>query len=256
MMKVSIAEFIKNPSGSGAATTNTTYKVQAYEKDFNALLVLYNSNMDYLLYKDGKDYLCHIKVPSSTVNNFFYDVVFKFIPKSGSSEHSTSVETDYYVKIFSNDPSFVFTYAYVFKKEGLLIGELEDKIEPAALKDKPVVRNPKQVVDFSKIIYFGYAWMRMKGLFRKTIYESYGKKIGNSFYDSIKKTDLIVSERIELAKAQRKAEALEKKKQERRDNRQGSVKTTRKTRSTRATKRTRNVASTRNTKSTRKTKII
>ncbi|MDE6041608.1 MAG: hypothetical protein K2F99_08540, partial [Muribaculaceae bacterium] len=119
----------------------------------------------YTIYEvmPGARTLVHFKLPSETVENFYYDVLFEVTV--GPSTVDLLVCD---IKFFSNAPSFVYNFSYVFAhwnpddnrpsdkrdswmvdsmrgkvpKNSLFIDGLRQKIGPAPTHDKPVVRNP------------------------------------------------------------------------------------------------------------------
>ena len=73
----------------------------------------------------------------------------------------------YYVKFFSNDSNFVYTYAYSFKSHGVLITELEKLLPFRCISQKPVMRNPDNAMGYNKGIIYAYLIMVRDGLFNK-----------------------------------------------------------------------------------------
>lgn len=124
----------------------------------------------------GNRTLIHVKVPSETVENFTYDVLLEFKAAPDVVDFR-----DCDIKIFSNCPSFVYSYAYVFahwfpdeipagNKNAPLINTIRrnshtgtmlidgvgilQKIGSRPTKEKPVVRNPMGIPMFDKSLYF------------------------------------------------------------------------------------------------------
>ena len=119
--------------------------------------------------------MVHVKVPSETVDDFYYDVLLQF-----SADRSALYFGDCDIKIFSNSPSFVYTVAYVFAhwdpdkrtvsskgkgmmidtlkgklpRERMLIPGVEYKLGKKPVHNEPVVRNPLGIPLFDKSIYF------------------------------------------------------------------------------------------------------
>ena len=97
--------------------------------------------------KEGNNYIVHVRVPSTDPNckDVYYDVVFEFFPESDKVLESRSIK-DYSVLIFSNCPSFTFSFTYACNKYGLLIDWLKPKCIPRCLNDPAVQRNPHSSV--------------------------------------------------------------------------------------------------------------
>lgn len=208
-MKMTLLDYIKNPSGDSTMTQRGLYQ-NFYAKKFDALLLRENGRLDHTLYNNGDEYLIHFKIPSETIENFYYDVVFQFIPKDNNARSSPNLN-NYYTKFFSNDPAFIFTYAHVFLKEGLLVDDLASKIGAKATKEAPKETNPKKIIGYVKTFYFAYLFMKAKGLFNKVVFRGNGKKYFKTpFVLSIESAQSKVDKRIELQKEKSKRSRVER----------------------------------------------
>jgi hypothetical protein len=168
IIKTTYANYIDNPGIIKGVSTNTQMKLikADYKKRFDALIVREAGEMAYYLYKDTKEsnrYYAHIMVPSESTKGIYYDVVIEF--STDKPEVMMSNLNSYNVKFFSNDPAFIFTYAYTFKHSGLTIDWLEKKMNKKALTDKPVIRNPRMQTGYIKSLYFAYYFMKLRRLF-------------------------------------------------------------------------------------------
>jgi hypothetical protein len=167
-MNVSFAEYIDRPGiVKGSATNSMIRLVKAdYRQRFDALYIRESALIVHKKFKDEKDnsYYIYIKMPSETVKEFFYDVVIQFKPTKAEAVLNVNLDR-YNVKFFSNDPAFLFTYAYAFNKAGLLIDWLKLRLSKEALNTKPVVRNPKADTGYVKSLYFAYYFMTIRKLF-------------------------------------------------------------------------------------------
>ena len=61
---------------------------------------------------------------------------------------------NYYVQFFSNSPSFIYKYAVLYKRNGALIENLYDKLNPEYADTLPETTNKTLEVSFDKSIYF------------------------------------------------------------------------------------------------------
>lgn len=154
---MTLRQYIKNPSGTGASFAgNRTALTSMYSLKFFKVLVDYNNKIEYTAIKDKQgNFWCIMKIPSENIPRFFYDVIYKFSPVKAGDEHDTKLE-DYKVQFFSNDPAFTYTFSYAYHKNGLTIPELEKKYSAEAISDKPKTTNPNLVINYAKILYFGY----------------------------------------------------------------------------------------------------
>lgn len=203
-MKITLQEYIKNPSGGNAVSQRGLYH-DFYAKKFDALILRENGKLDYTLYNNGEKYLIHFKIPSETIEKFYYDVVFEFSPRNADVASSPTLN-NYYVKFFSNDPSFIFTFAYVFLKNDLVIDDLKSKIGAKPSKEAPKKTNPQRIVGYVKSFYFAYLFMKAKGLFNKVVFRGNGKKYFKTpFLLKIESAQSKIDKRIELQKEKNKA---------------------------------------------------
>lgn len=172
--------YIQNPMGKdNAVISNRVMYRNLYTEKLDKILVREAGKIDIKAYHVGKRYICYLKIPSEVVPKFYYDVLIEFTTPKGEM-----IGTDlksYNVKFYSNDPSFVYTFAHAFIKNGLFIKDFENKMSKKAIKDVAKEKNPNNQVGYVKSLYFAYLIMSKRGLFSKTRYvdkysESYLKR--------------------------------------------------------------------------------
>jgi hypothetical protein len=166
-MAVTMNKLLQNPSGP--------YSAYFARRD----LTIKNLNDRYLqmqkdkkefkleIFKDKDDYYFYFKVPSETYDKLHYDVVINFIPVGDQSKSDMTLN-NYSVNLFSNAPNFLFTYAYVYNQDGILIDFLKDKISKQALNEPPDIRNPIKSYGFEKSVYFALLYIKMNRLHVKS----------------------------------------------------------------------------------------
>ena len=163
---MSLEEYINNPMGKMNMVFSGRRVYQMfYEDKFSKVMMREAGHMKYSMWKRDDRWVIHFKVPSE-VTKLHYDVVFDFIPSNAINGMQNDM-FKYDWRVFSNDPRFVFTYAFVFKERELFIPELMSKMSKIALKKEPVKRNPDKAVGYVKAIYFAYLYMRDHSLNRK-----------------------------------------------------------------------------------------
>ena len=175
-------QYIDNPMGKSNAVFAARYSYKAeYTQKFDALFMREAGKIDRMLYYDKSHdvYYAHLKIPSESLNKFYYDVVIKFYTDNNSLRTVGSLK-DYDIQFFSNDPAFIYTYMYVFLKHGMLIEDLKSKCPKASLTIKPTERNFYEVPGYVKSIYFAYLLMSRSDLFLKSTYHNFGKKYSKS----------------------------------------------------------------------------
>lgn len=206
--------------------------IEQYRKEYNAFQITDKSPFHYKVYtvSPGDRRVVHVKVPSETVRNFYYDVLFELEYTTTTSKYE-----DCDVYIFSNSPSFVYTYAYVFyhldlnssnseakkkRKTGMLINTLSNKIPrerllmagtektlpDQVLKSPPVVRNALGLPLWDKSLYYAIFYLMDKVQF--SIIKSTATKITEAdLMRDIMDFDTLMEHRKAMAKRQREAKS-------------------------------------------------
>ena len=210
-------EYIRNPMGTGnfVVSARDMYR-QMYTEKWNRIKLRENGVIVYRMYTDDIDYYIHIKIPSEVVPKFYYDVIIRFYPPKGKG-HIQSERTlnNYEVQFYSNDPSFVFTFAHAFNKNKLFIKDLESKMSKLSLTTKADSRNPKDQVGYVKSLYFAYIEMRNLGLFQKRRWDGVSKPYNKSIWtNTVTHADDKVKHRQEKGLALQRKERREKLKQQ------------------------------------------
>lgn len=203
-MKTTFDNWINNPmiTKNSVLTHRDMYK-KMYTEKFDKILLREAGKINYTLYSDKKnnEYYIHIKIPSEVVEKFYYDVVIQFYSdKDAITKNSASLK-DYNIRFFSNDPSFVFTYLRVFKKNDLFIDDLDSKCSKLSLTKDPKEKNPQEIITYIKSIYFTFLYMKLKNLFNKSLFDMnsvpYNKK---ALLSKIVHADQCIADRQRLGK--------------------------------------------------------
>lgn len=208
-------EYITNPMGRSNAVLSAGVREaqrKIYSSKFDNILLRENGKIDYNLYKGKGDvYYIHIKIPSEVVENFYYDVVLKFTGSANLASSTTGLDK-YQVQFFSNDPAFVYTYAYVFRKKGLFIQELSRKMSSKALRSPANEKNPENQVGYVKSLFFAYLFMKNRGLFSKIKYVGAPDFNLNVLLKDIEDADEKIQKRQDLGSkvSRRKKETISK----------------------------------------------
>lgn len=225
-MEMTFKQYIDNPMGKrNAVFSQRDLFKSLYTEKFDKIFLREAGKINYTLYHDKNSdrYIIHLKIPSETVREFYYDAVIMFYTDSAEKRSSTSLQ-DYFVKFFSNDPAFVFTYLRVFLKNDLFFEDLKPKSSKLALKEDPKIKNPYEIPGYSKILYFAYIFMTMKNLFNKNMFISYGEQYSkNKLLNNVMHTDDKISLRQELGEKQRKQNAVKERQKENRARDIGAV---------------------------------
>ena len=209
-------QYIVNPMGRSNAVLNATARESIrkdYLKRYDQLLVREKGKIDYKLYYDEKKniYVAHFKIPSETIEKFYYETVIEFYTNSDVKQGGVNL-MDYDVKFYSNDPAFVFTYAHTFQKTGLFINELKSKMSKLANKKEAKEKNPGNNVGYVKSIYFAYLTLKRSGIINRDRFVAESSKLNfNSLAGQIEDAEKKVDARIEAGTKKQHKKTKERK---------------------------------------------
>lgn len=210
-MEITFNRYIDNPMGKkNAVFSQRDMFKKLYTEKLDKIILREASKFNYrLFYDSAKDrYFCHIKVPSEVIDKFYYDTVIMFYSNDPTAKGRKDLR-QYYVKFYSNDPAFVYTFAHAFIKNEIFIEELVPKMTKRAVKDVAKEKNPENIVGYVKSIYFAYLIMLKYSLFEKANYSTQGKKFTtkellSDVMDASKKVALRQEEGEKLLAAQKR----------------------------------------------------
>lgn len=158
---ISFRTIINDDTLSSSLYKKGTSNIQKMKMSF-IKLINNQHTWDLNIFKDGRgNYFFHIKVPSEKVKGLFYDVVIK--SEVPSDKKRVTINNNP-IKVYSNSPSFLFQYAYVCNKYGLIIDELIPKIGDIALSTPPKSKNPLENFGFEKSIYYACMYLKYNQL--------------------------------------------------------------------------------------------
>jgi hypothetical protein len=140
-----IEEFLDAPFGKPEVKSNEyEAKYQKLAKDKRIRMVAHT--------QIDEDYLLHLSIGSETNPKDSYDVVLLFFTDNEELKRERTFRR-YYVKFFSNSPSFIYHYAALYKENGFLIDALYEKMDPEYADKLPEVTNASHKMSYDKSIY-------------------------------------------------------------------------------------------------------
>jgi hypothetical protein len=155
-IKINIRQYIDNPYRGSSFLASRKMIKQGLNVSFIKILQRFRTQFFAVPYVyDNGDVLFHVRVPSEEhdVNKLYYDVLF-YIENDPSKRYSMRD-----IKMFSNSPSFVFTYAYVYYHDDLMIDKFADKLPMLALTKPPEIRNPVESLGYEKSTYIAARYL-------------------------------------------------------------------------------------------------
>lgn len=155
---MNVQDYMNNPLGKG----NAVFMIHESKRYLDDQYRILNGRMRITWYKlYDKYYVAHVRVPSRSVENLFYDVLVEFnidVIKSG-----VSVINNAPARIFSNCPSFTYTYANAFDSTGDLISWSKVKYNNEIFTKDPIKRNPYKIKAYERSIYLAIKYILSNG---------------------------------------------------------------------------------------------
>ena len=155
---MNIQKYMINPMGSGSSVLMLPELRKSLDIQYQSLVS--KITMTWYSFQD-KYYIAHVKIPSRTIDKLFYDVLIE-MDRSSIPESSTVINGGN-ARVFSNCPSFTFTYAKVFNDKGDLIPWTKEKYNAEVFINDPVKRNPMKISSYERSIYFAIKFITTNG---------------------------------------------------------------------------------------------
>jgi hypothetical protein len=202
-----LKEYLLNPMGKGSSvipkSMKDLYAVEVSKINITVKWFKYNDNGAKS--KDGKynRLLAIVNIPSTKVNNVSYEVAIEFNMKGDYKSIMLCPCT-----VFSNCPSFVYTYAKVFNERGLLIKRLKNKYDAKTLKMDPTIRNSYKIIAYEKSLTMAAIYLsttpNILNIFNNAVPIIGRSNINAIFNKEIKDVNLVLKTyNIEKAKMQK-----------------------------------------------------
>lgn len=148
---MNIRQYLDNPMGKGAIIPGKQMILEDFNRRYNTLTN--NKSIQCKIYNNKDIYYFHLIIPSESERDNNYDVVIEFSPKDKTDKGDESI-INYDIRFFSNCPSFIYTYAYAYNLNGVFIDFMTKKLQKEIFKKPPLVKNPNNIVNFEKSLYF------------------------------------------------------------------------------------------------------
>ena len=162
---MTINNFLQNPTGAYSASfARRDLIIQGMKWRYQELIKKHGNLQMIHVWEQNDNVYFHFKVPSEKFGKkCMYDVVIKFVCSNPTLMKSSTTLNGYGINVFSNSPNFMFTYAYVYNQDGILIPESKTKLPEKCLTDKPEIKNPNESYGFEKSVYFAMLYIMQNG---------------------------------------------------------------------------------------------
>lgn len=171
MPSVKIENLIR-PFSSGFAAVSARQQTELLTKRFVSEI---EKEIEVKCWKEKNDYFIWSQIPSKANAKYpgdriTYDVIIKLSPPNSAWIKQDHMR-EYDVKVFSNEPNFMFTFTYAFSARRGLLNMPNGYYSRKALKIKPKVRNPLLLLGIDEGLFFTVMYMDKNHLFVKARFE-------------------------------------------------------------------------------------
>ena len=203
-----ISELIQNPAGKGSTAFASRELIRTKVRE-NFYKIKDKIKMEVFKYKNT--YLFKFKIPSESVDDFYYDAVLLLYPENGDIQNERTIR-NYKIDMFSNMPSFVFTYLNTIYENDMIIDFMRSKLPKSAMKQEAELRNPTGSFGFEKSIYYSALYIYDN---HDNLNKEYLDRISEKFDKGKFMKDIMDYDSIEKLYRMKKMEIREVKKKER-----------------------------------------
>lgn len=163
---MTISEYLQNPYGKGSSIGNAKDTIDKLSQEYEAL----SSRFECKVYKYKDNAILHVVVPSSKKDYVTYDVVLEVRLKDLSPEAITIEDLPF--QMFSNCPSFIFTYANAFRNQKLICPWLEVKYRKEVRTTQATIKNQYGIIGLERSLYLACLYLKKSGRSRVSIINS------------------------------------------------------------------------------------
>lgn len=151
-------EYLSNPMGKGSSILMLNEARRILDSQYEKIV----SKITLKWYSYSSNHLvAHVKIPSRSAEGLMYDVLLEF-NLSSVPENITTIDKAS-LRVFSNCPSFTYTYANIFDKQGDLINWTKTKYSKKIFELDPKIRNPHQIRSYERSLYFAIKYITSNG---------------------------------------------------------------------------------------------
>jgi len=153
MSKIIKAQEVVNPFGKGSMAVSLKPIVENLYKFYLNI----KGDISISFFKSKDTYVFFLTIPSKRndklPSKLRYEVVLGFYP-TNKENYTADTILNYGLRVFSNSPSFLYGFTYVFNKHNALVSFIPKKYySKLALTEPPKERNPKQLLGIEETIW-------------------------------------------------------------------------------------------------------
>jgi len=172
---MSISQMIQNPTGKHSAFFASRARVKAQlDAIFIKNLRKFRREFYAVPYIDDQTHniVYYVSVPSETfyLNKVRWDCIIEIEYNANKSLENRNA------RFYTNSPSFIFTYAYVFNQQDLLPNFIKSKMPKLCLTQPPTIKNPVESRGFDKILYQALKYLTVGGCLTNSYIDRYKQR--------------------------------------------------------------------------------
>lgn len=146
---MTINEYLNHPMGKNSAI----FMVGEAKNKMIERFLLVEDQLRLQAYNTGRTLVFHMEMPSESSKGLSYDIVIE-VPFSSKDENKGNNIFDFPFNVYSNCPSFIYSYAYIFYKQKLICKWLVNRYDKKTLTTPPTKKNEFGIIFYEKSIFF------------------------------------------------------------------------------------------------------
>lgn len=146
---MTIHEYLNYPMGKNSAI----FMIGTAKEKMIERFLLIENEIKMIIYNTGNTFVFHMELPSESSKGLTYDVVIE-VPFTKNDENRGNNIFQFPFRVYSNCPSFIYSYAYIFYKKKLICSWLVNRYDKKTLTMAPKKRNEHEIIFYEKSIFF------------------------------------------------------------------------------------------------------
>lgn len=150
--RLTLESYVTDPSQMTGAIMNMSLVRKAMQDKYKEAILKHKKFDTTVYYNEHKMYIT-VDIPSDS-----YKLSYQVMIEMQYNDKKDYID-DKDIRIFSNCPSFVYTYAYVYNLSGHIIPELKEKYSKEVLTQQPIQKNYFKIMSFEKSLFFAFTYL-------------------------------------------------------------------------------------------------
>ena len=171
-MSAKIDDFMK-PFGIGFSAVSVRLLTDQLKSDYKEHV---ERAAEVSAMKNKETYIVYFTIPSKENKQYpgdviYYDIILEFTPPNSKWVTANTIR-DYDVKVFNNNPRFVYTFNYAANKKHVLFNLPSKYYNRYSLRTPAKKRNPMNLLGIDANIYHAFMYMEKHHLYDKAVLDT------------------------------------------------------------------------------------